>query len=298
MKLSTKNYVLEMSAAHPPVSETASGEVVTFETFDCFSNCIVKEEQLFSSVGWDKINPATGPLYVNGALPGDILKIEILDIRVANQGVMTTVPGLGVLAEEMTSEVTKIVAIDNGMALINDRVRLPIKPMIGVIGVAPKDEGVSTGTPGEHGGNMDCKRIVKGTTLYLPVNVPGALLAMGDLHAVMGDGEIVVCGVEISGEVDVRVTVLKSTSLPTPFLMDNKRIMTIASAKTLDQATFDATKKMHRFLCERLGIEKHEAGMLLSVAGNARICQVVDPLMTARMEFPLDIAKLYGFTGD
>ena len=298
MKITAANYVLDMSPKHPPVAEVASGSVVTFETMDCFSNCIVRTDQLFSSVGWDKINPATGPLCVREAAPGDILKVEILDIRVAAQGVMTTAPGFGALGKEMTREVTKVVKIENGKAVLNDRVSLPINPMIGVIGVAPEKEGVPTGTPGEHGSNMDCKRIVKGAALYLPVNVNGALLAMGDLHAVMGDGEIVVCGVEIPGEVDVRVTVLKGVELPTPFLIEKDSLMTIASAETLDEAALLATRKMHRFLRERLGIENHEAGMLLSAAADLRICQIVDPLMTVRMEFPLQIAKLYAFQAD
>ena len=298
MKIAATSYVLDMASGHPAAAETASGNVVTFETMDCFSNCIVRPDQPFSSVGWDKINPATGPLFVTEAVPGDILKVEVLDIRVAARGVMTTAPGFGALGKEMTREVTKIVPVENGKAVINDRVSLPINPMIGVIGVAPAGEAVPTGTPGEHGGNMDCKRIVKGAVLYLPVNVPGALLAMGDLHAVMGDGEIVVCGVEIPGEIDVRVSVLKNVELPTPFLIEKDSLMTIASAKTLDEAAVEATRKMHRFLQERLGLENHEAGMLLSAAADLRICQIVDPLMTARMEFPAELAKLYAFKAD
>lgn len=298
MKITAAHYVLDMASGHPAAAEAASGDIVTFETMDCFSNSIVRPDQPFSSVGWEKINPATGPLSVTGAMPGDVLKVEIMDIRVAAQGVMTTAPGFGALGGEMTKEVTKIVPIENGKAVINDRVSLPINPMIGVIGVAPAGEPIPTGTPGEHGGNMDCKRIVKGAVLYLPVNVPGALLAMGDLHAVMGDGEIVVCGVEISGEIDVRVSVLKGTRLPTPFLIEKDSLMTIASAETLDEAAVEATRKMHRFLQERLGLENHEAGMLLSAAADLRICQIVDPLMTARMEFPVEIANLYAFKAD
>ena len=281
-----------------PVLTVPSGETVRIRTKDCFSNCIAREDQLLSSINWDNINPATGPLRVLGAEPGDILKVEILDIRVAAQGVMVTLPGFGVLEKEMTRETTKIIPIRDGKAVLNDRVSVPIAPMIGVIGTAPAAEPVSTGTPGEHGGNMDCKKIVKGSTLYLPVAVPGAMLALGDLHAVMGDGEIVGCGVEISGEVEVRVTVLKGVNLPTPFLADGKSLMTIASAPVLEEAGKEAVRKMHRFLCERLGIERHEAGMLLSALGNLRICQIVDPLMTARMEIPREIAKLYSFQAD
>ena len=287
-----------MSAAHRPVAETEPGSTVTFETKDCFANGLACATQLFSSIDWNEINPATGPLAIRGALPGDVLKVEIRDIRLASQGVMVTVPGFGVLDKAMVRETTKIVRIEDGEAVLNDRIRLPVRPMIGVIGVAPAGEPVATGTPGDHGGNMDCKRIVKGSVLYLPVAVPGALLALGDLHAVMGDGEIVVCGVEIAGEVDVRVSVLKGIRLSTPFLAEGGRLMTIASAETLDEAGAEATRRMHRFLTERLNIETHEAGILLSAAADLRVCQVVDPLKTARMELPLWVAERYGFRLD
>lgn len=298
MKISAQKHIFAMSSEHTPAAEAASGSTVTFETMDCFANGLTCSSQLFSSIDWNEINPATGPLLVHGALPGDILKVEILDIRLGAQGVMVTVPGFGVLDKEMTRENTKVVRIEEGDAVLNDRIRLPVAPMIGVIGVAPAGGPIVTGTPGDHGGNMDCKRIVKGAILYLPVATPGALLALGDLHAVMGDGEVVVCGVETPGEVDVRVSVLKGVKLPTPFLVEGGHLMTIASAETLDAAASEATRRMHRFLKERLGIETHEAGMLLSAAADLRICQIVDPLKTARMELPAWVAERYGFRLD
>jgi amidase len=167
--------------------------------------------------------------------------------------------------------------------------------MIGVIGTAPAIEEIPTGTPGQHGGNMDCKRIVEGATLYLPVHVPGALLSMGDLHAVMGDGEVIICGLEIAGEVTIRVSVIKDKILPLPLLREGEHLMTIASAETLDLAAKQATIQMHRFLTNELGLEFNEAGMLLSLVGDLRICQVVDPLMTARMELPLSILVNYDY---
>jgi amidase len=294
--ISKKNCVLLMSAKNIPVMRVDSNATIVFETYDCFSNQILTEDQPFSSVGWDKINPATGPLFVNGAEPGDILKVEILDIKIASQGVMTTAPNLGVLGEIVTGETTKVIFIQDEKAIFNDKIQIPIKPMIGVIGTAPATEEIPTGTPGAHGGNMDCKKIIKGSTLYLPVNVPGALLSMGDLHAVMGDGEIVVCGLEIPGEVEVKVSVVKGESLPLPMLVDKEKVMTIASAETLDEAAKMATINMHQFLVEHLDIGIDEAGMLLSLVGDLRICQVVDPLMTARMEFPQWILDQYEYT--
>ncbi|MEK5442524.1 acetamidase/formamidase family protein [Fredinandcohnia sp. FSL W7-1320] len=287
--------VLTMSPTNKPVKIVESGSTVVFQTLDCFSNQIQNEDQPFSSVGWDKINPATGPLYINGAEPGDTLKVKIIDIKIDNKGVMTTAPNLGVLGDIVTGETTKIISIKDDKAIFNEKIQIPIKPMIGVIGTAPKDEEIPTGTPGSHGGNMDCKKIVKGSTLYLPINVSGGLLSMGDLHAVMADGEIVICGLEIPGEVTVKVDVLKGEELPLPMLDSEESIITIASEETLDEAAKTATVNMHRFLVNELGIEIDEAGMLLSLVGDLRICQVVDPLMTARMEIPKWIVEKYDY---
>lgn len=295
MKIPKEQVVLQMSPHNEPVARIHSGNRVVFETCDCFSNTIQREDQLFSSVGWDLINPATGPLYVEDAEPGDILRVEIVDIQIADQGVMTVAPNLGVLGEFFTEEKTKVIPIRDGKALFNEKLQFDVKPMIGVIGTAPATEEISTGTPGDHGGNMDCKRIVKGAVLYLPVNVPGALLSMGDLHAVMADGEIVICGLEIPGEVTVELAVLKGTSLPLPMLSEGEHVMTIASAPTLDEAAKMATIHMHRFLVEKVGLPTEEAGMLLSLVGDLRICQIVDPLMTARMELPKWVLKQYDY---
>ncbi|MBS4537472.1 acetamidase/formamidase family protein [Clostridium sp. D2Q-11] len=294
-KISNKTHVLKMSSKNKPVESIDSGEMVSFETFDCFSNTLKTEEDLFSSVGWDKVNPATGPLYINEAKQGDILKVEIIDIKIDSKGVMAIAPGFGVLGDIFNEEKTKIIPIENNKAIFNKKLSFEIRPMIGVIGTAPKSEDIPTGTPEAHGGNMDCKRIVKGSTLYLPVNVDGGLLALGDLHAIMGDGEISVSGVEIAGEVIVKVSIIKGKHLPLPLLIEGREVMTIASALTLDEASNQATRNMHKFLVQELSLDKHEATMLLSVAGNLKICQVVDPLKTARMEIPLDILDKYNY---
>ena len=119
---------------------------------------------------------------------------------------------------------------------------------------------------------------------------------MGDLHARMGDGEVEVCGVEIAGAVTVRVTVVKNCSLPTPFLINSEIAASIYSAQTVDAASIGATMYMHGFLMQELGMDEHEAGMLLSVAGNLRICQIVDPEKTCRMEIPLSVPNAYNYT--
>lgn len=278
--------VYSMSPDHPPAARVASGEQVVFETSDCFGCQLTSEEQKVGAIDWERINPATGPLYVEGALPGDVLKVEILDISLADHATAVEMPGEGVYGHLPTKETTRIFPVKDGILTFNDRLTFPVEPMIGVIGVAPAEGSVLTGTPDSHGGNMDCNRICAGSTLYLPVNVPGALLAMGDLHAIMGDGEVCVCGAEISGAVTVRATVLKDCALPTPFLIREDLAAAIFSAKTMEEAARGATCRMRQFLLDFSSLPSADAGILLSLSGSLRICQAVDPMITCRMELP------------
>ncbi|MEW6546802.1 MAG: acetamidase/formamidase family protein [Bacillota bacterium] len=280
--------VYALSPENPPVAVAEPGEEVVFETKDCFSNQIRSEKDLFASVNWATINPATGPLAVKGAEPGDVLVVDVLRIEIASQGVMVAVPGLGALGHLISEPETKVIPIREGKALFNETVAFPVKPMIGVIGTAPEKE-VPCGTPGPHGGNMDTRLITEGARLYLPVFVPGANLCLGDLHAVMGDGEVVVCGVEIPGRVTVRVDVRKARRLDSPMLETSDAWYTIASAKDLDEAAQMALEHMLAFVRERTGLSLNHAGMLLSIAAHLEISQVVDPLKTVRMRLPKSV---------
>lgn len=288
--------IYAMSPDNAPAATAQSGDTVVFETQDCFSGQIACTEDQLGSLDWSRINPATGPLYVEGAAPGDTLKVEILRIDLAPQAAVVEMPDSGVTGLWADQESTKIIPVADGKAVFSDRLTLPLCPMIGVIGTAPAEGAISTGTPDVHGGNMDCKRIGAGTTLYLPVNVTGALLAMGDLHALMGDGEVCVCGGEIAGAVTVKVSVVKGRSLPLPFLVTEEHAMAIYSAPSIDAAAQGATQRMRAFLIDQVKLPPHEAGMLLSLAGDLRICQAVDPNKTCRMEVPLSILAELGYT--
>ncbi|MBM7869553.1 amidase [Clostridium pascui] len=287
--------IFSMTKENKWVETAKDGDIIAFETFDCYKNQICSENQERSSINPNFGNPATGPLYIEGAEISDILKIEILDIRVAEEGTMRVRPNVGALGDIITDDQIKKIIIKDGKAMFNEKVEIPINPMIGVIGTAPTEGEIHNMVPDYHGGNMDCNRIVKGSVLYLPVNVKGALLSIGDLHAVMGDGEVAICGLEIPGEVQVKINVLKGKKMPLPMLVQGEHIMTIASAKTLDEASKMATHNMHKFMTENLNININEAAMLLSLVGNLRICQIVDPLKTTRMEMPLTILEKYNF---
>lgn len=279
-----------------PAAYCQSGEVVVFQTRDCYDDVVTSSERPLGDRDNGLANPVTGALFVEGAEIGDILKVEILDIQLRSWGVMRSSPTAGVFQEKYNKREAIIFQIKDNKIYFDDKLVLDADPMIGVIGTAPADiKGVSTTTPGTHGGNMDCKKIVKGAIIYLPVNVKGALLSMGDIHALMGDGEVFICGLETAGEITVKVTVLKNIELPTPFLFSRGKVMSIQSAEDLDKAGDMAAKKMFDFVKRATGVSDLKTGMLMSLLSDMAVCQVVDPLLTVRVEFPLNILEKYGF---
>ena len=283
MRITSEHVVYEMSPVNEAVASCEPGSKVTFVTKDCFSNQIRTEDKLFEATNWETINPATGPLAVKGASLGDTLKVEIEKIEIDDQGVMVTVPEMGALDKFIEESETKIIPIEEGFAVFNEQIKLPVEPMVGVIGTAPAEKTIPCGTPDSHGGNMDTSIIVAGSTLYLPVRVEGGLLAMGDLHAVMGDGEVAICGVEIAGEVTVNVDIIKGTSIQEPIVETENAFYTISSAPTLDKAAQQATDSMFVFLKERIPLNNNQLAMLISLICDLQISQIVDPKKTARM---------------
>ena len=290
-RISRDRVVYAMGAKNEPVLRVDSGATVVFETCDALHGQVKNENQSFDGLDWSRINPATGPLYVNDALPGDVLAVKIEKIEVAESGVVMCGPGMGALPDLLTQVAAKVMPIKDGFAIFSEKLKLPLNKMIGVIGVAPADGEIPTGVPDFHGGNMDCKEIKEGATVLLPVLVPGALLSIGDLHAVMADGEVGVSGLEVEGEVTVTVSVIKGKNYPTPMLMNDSHIMTIASHVDLDVAVKMAAENMVKYLAAFEGYELHDALMLVSMVGDTRICQVVDPKMTARVEMSKEIAE-------
>lgn len=278
-----------------PAGYCKSGDTIVFETRDCYDNTITSSERpLGDREGLS--NPVTGALYVEGAEVGDILKVEIEDIKLRSWGVMRSSTTAGVFHEKYKKREAIIFQVKNNKIYFDDKLILEADPMIGVIGTAPiEKEGIPTTTPGKHGGNMDCKKIVKGSAIYLPVNVKGGLLSMGDIHALMGDGEVFICGLEIAGEITVKVSVLKNIKLPTPFLYSRGKVMSIQSAEDLDKAGDMAAKEMFEFVKEATKQNDVRTGMLMSLLSDMAVCQVVDPLLTVRVEFPLEALEKYGY---
>jgi amidase len=296
-RVSKETMVYTMSPNNLPVMRVESGSTLVFETCDCFEDQIKTVDTPFNELDWNRINPATGPVFVKGAEPGDALCVKIQSIKVGDQGVMVTGPDMGVIGDELEENSIRIVPIKNNRAIFSEKIELKLNPMVGVIGTAPARESIPCGEPGRHGGNMDCKVITEDASVYLPVNVPGALLAMGDLHAVMGDGEVSVCGVEVPGEVTVTVEVIKGHDLPLPMVTTEEAVYTIASEMSLDEAAQSAVRGMVKIL-EGYGLSKDEAIRLMSAGGDLQICQVVDPKKTARFRMSRSILKALGAPGN
>ena len=210
-----------------PVLTVKSGETVRIRTKDCFSNQLTGPQDTMDDLDWDAVNPATGPVFVEGAKAGGALKVRIDNIEFDEQTCSATGQDEGVCGNRFTEWATHYCKIQGNTLAWDERLNIPLRPMIGVIGVAPE------GTPGSHGGNMDNTAITTGATLYFPVAVDGALFGCGDMHAAMGDGEVSVSGAEVAGYATVTLTAMPELKLVNPLIENDTHFGIIVSAESL-----------------------------------------------------------------
>jgi acetamidase/formamidase len=280
--------------SHAPVLHIGDGDTVISTTIDASGHDAGNMQR---STG---VNPQTGPFYVEGAEPGDTLVLH-LDRLAPNRdrGWSRTIPAPNVLDPEAIAELPsdpRAVWQVDGQAgtatLISPETSLghwtiPLSVMLGCFGVAPADgQAISTATSGEHGGNMDYRGFVAGVTVYFPVFVPGALLHVGDGHAVQGDGEIVGTGIEISLDVQFTVRVQKGRRIGWPRGENERYIFTAGNARPLDQALQHATTEMYRWLRDDYGLDAHAAGILLGMGVEYEVGNVFDPAYTMICKVP------------
>ena len=279
-----------------PVLKVPSGETVRIRTKDCFGNQLQGPEDQLSEIDWEAINPATGPIYVEGAVAGGTLKVHIDNIELDAQTSSCTGKDEGVCGDRFSDWATHFCKVEDGKIVWDERLSIPLAPMIGVIGVAPEGEPVNCGTPGKHGGNMDNTAIAAGATLYFPVAVDGALFGCGDMHAVMGDGEVSVSGAEVAGYATVTLTALPELSVPNPLIENVTHFGIIASAESLDKAAELAVQQMVDLLASRTDESEADLVMLLSLVADVRVCQMVDPEKTVRFIVPKYVLDAIGFS--
>jgi acetamidase/formamidase len=226
-------------------------------------------------------HPLTGPIYVEGAEPNDVLEVRILGFEFLHPyGVSGFLPGSGTLPDDFPYTTFKLVRfnINAGTAQFNAGVTLRLAPFFGSIGVAPPAfvGRISSGPPGFHTGNLDNKELVAGSTLYLPVHVPGALVSMGDAHAMQGDGEVSLTALETSVRGRVQILVRKGKKLNWPRAETPTHFITMGLHTDLDEAAKMATREMIEFLVSERGMNRDEAYILCSLAADLRVTQLVD----------------------
>jgi amidase len=269
--IGTDHLIYSMDKANPPALRVRPGDIVTAECHDCFGGCIRTPQDDPDSLDHDKLNPATGPIFVDGAELCDVLAVHLLRIEVGSQGSAPLYPGeFGFLKDDPIEPFTKIAAVANGVIVYSDAVRIPIRPQIGMIGVAPAGEPISNLFMGDHGGNMDHKDAGVGSTVYLPVFVPGALLALGDAHAVIGDGEAAGAGHGVAAGGAMVREVLKGRAIPRPMIETDGEFMTCGWGSSMEAATSCAMRDMVDFVERKLGMSRAEAYNLVGMVGDVR----------------------------
>lgn len=284
----------------PTVLTVTPGETVVFETWDTSTGRVKRAEDVPAYVAVrdpNKVNPAAGPVRVLGAEPGDGLVVQILDIQLRGPGFVRLHERAGLVLEHAIPPGAATVEVDGDrlrMLTASGVVHLPARPMVGVIGTLPVDGRVHTAVPGAIGSNLDVRLIRPGARVHLPVHVAGAGLALGDVHAAMGDGEMSGTGVEIPADVTVRIDLVKGAGWSLPWLQVDGSLVTMATAPTLQEAVDQAVVEMAGRLSERLSVTKTEAVLLISAAGDVRVgqaCRMPGLAPTAYVVFPEEVYR-------
>lgn len=283
--------------SHPPAARIASGDTVVTKTRDASNDAFKPTDKTLAAGNLDlsRVNPQTGPFYVEGAEPGDTLKVHIDKIGLNRDwGWGGAIPYFGALAPEYKTMMVTPPVVDTlyiwhldarrGIATLDmpkskiGKVEVPIRPFFGTIGTAPYGkECISSLVPGTHGANMDFNEVVEGVTMYFPVFEPGALFYLGDGHAAQGDGEIMGAAIETSFDVQFTVEVIKGKKINWPRLVNDRYIMSIGSTRPLMDALRLACSDLINWLSTDYGYDRMDAYQLLGQTAEIEIANVVDP---------------------
>ena len=292
MKKATRNQTYNFhSPLNPPQITVKPGEEFLAETELCTGGWLHSIHDTWTPDKSCALNP-TVVIAVEGATPGDVLAVEVLDVIPAKVGYTGFNKDSNTLANKIEIRDwglnVKTVEIRDGFVHWNEKIKLPVQPMIGTLGTAPAEEKLSNAKAGSHGGNMDVQEVCPGNTVYLPVNVPGALLHVGDVHALQGDGEINCSGgIECRSEARLRVHLVKK---PKNFqcvrIENDEYIMTVACERSLEESFYLATAQLMNWIADDYGIPANEAYLLMGQVMEARNTQFVNPTRSYICKMP------------
>jgi len=281
---------LAWDPAIPPIATVASGEVVEFDCLDASNGQLTADSTTESLAGLDfaGVDQVNGPIAVEGAEPGDTLQVDLLEFEPAGWGWTASIPGFGLLADDFPDGFYKVTRFDasSGHAEFWPGITLPLAPFCGELGVAPVTGPLSTIPPDLHGGNMDTRHLVAGSTLFLPVFHSGARFSVGDGHATQGDGEVSGTAIETPMRARIRLTVRKDLHVngpeflaaadPHAALRNGPRYATDGIGPDLMGAARDAVRRMIEWLGREHGLDPMRAYLLCSVAIDLKISEIVD----------------------
>jgi acetamidase/formamidase len=283
-RLSAERSHLVWDNALPPAAVVAPGDIVELQLVDASGGQIGADADATALARLDfaAVNPCTGPVFVDGATPGDELVVTLLDIATDSWGWTANIPGFGLLADDFPQPHLRVSTVTDGRVLLLPDVEIPARPMIGTIGVAPSRPGQTPLlVPTESGGNMDIPQLGQGARLHLPVRVAGALLSAGDAHAVQGDGEICGTGVETNCTLRLGVELVKGGGSSAPWYehavasASDQWVATTGIGPDLFGAARDAARRGVE-LVARSGLDPIDAYLLLSLVGELRVSEIVD----------------------
>lgn len=287
-RVPSENLLHTYERGRPPVVTVSDGETILVETRTAFGEAelIHGGEVPDDDSGAD---PLTGPIHIAGAEVGDALAVHIERIELVGNPVIGPIPGCSVL--DWGPLPVDVLEVRDGKLMVGP-LALPIKPMVGCIGVAPRSGVIPSTAVGDHGGNLDTRQIAAGATVFLPVFEPGAGLVLGDCHALQGDGEMTGSPPETDAEVTIRVEVVKGLALERPRVVTPERFMTLASALPLDRACSLAAGDMVDALAAATKLTRDEAYVALTLCADLELSQVVNPWPTARVSVDRDLFGL------
>ena len=289
----------------PPAITVKPGDTVHCWTQEVSNGQVTPgcSADVLHTINFDNVYPLAGPIAVDGATPGDALEVEILSLQPDNWGWTGILPGLGLLSGEFNTPYIRHFDLSDGKTTrLGDSIVIPLQPFCGTMGVAPAEPGTfPVLPPGNFGGNMDIRHLNTGCTLLLPVNVPGGLFSAGDCHAVQGDGEVCVTGVECPMSFSLRFNVRRGAHLPSPQFIVKRSPVSIHDTATgyfattgvgpdLMEDARQAVRHMIDWLCKEHHVTPEDAYVLCSIAGDLKISEIVDvPNWIVSFHMPLSI---------
>ena len=278
-RIGREHHIYVLDPGNDPAITVDSGEELMVETWDAFEG--VRDPDVLQARSLK--GPATGPIYVNGAEPGDALRVDFISITAKEGAAHMVLPDRGFLEEEYTDAYPTIMSLEDGNLVMPTGVRLPLNPSMGVVATTPTYPQQTASDSGPYGGDIDMKELVAGSTIYLPVFVPGGMLALGDCHAIVGDGAVAGTGAECSSDAHIRVTVEKGMGITSPRALTPDHFIVLSHGEELGPAMKQAVRDMVDFLVEAKGMSAYDAYTLLSLAGDIRVSRTFRPISPVKM---------------